>query len=138
MPEPTFIIHDLSHALAVGKASMDLNVPVIVRSAPGLATTLGPEAFLAIIEETKRACPDALVLGILDCGDQAGTAIGALRRGVKRISVDPEAPALDKISDIAGQLDAGVVTAAETALDLLDVDDMDRAIRQHITDGTLP
>ncbi len=136
MTEPTFIIHDLSHALAVGKGSMALNAPVVVRSAPGLATTLGPEAFSALIEETDRVYPDALLLGVLDCGDQAGTAIGALRRGVKRICIDPDMPTGDKIDDIARQLDAEVVNCSDNALDLLDVEDMDRAVFQHITNGT--
>ena len=138
MSEPTFIIHDISHALAVGKASMELNAPVVVLSAPGLATTLGPEAFTALIEKTMAAYPDALVLGVLDCGDQAGTAIGALRRGVRRISVDVEAATLGKITDIAHQLEADVITRPDKALDLLDVADMDRAIRHYITNGPLP
>jgi len=138
MSEPTFIIHDLSHALAVGRASVELGLPATVQSAPGLATTLGPEAFTAMIEETLHACPDNMVVSVLDCGDQAGTAIGALRRGVKRISANLETPVLDKISDIARQLDAEVVATSDTALDLLGVADMDRVIRQHMTDGNRP
>jgi len=138
MSEPTFIIHDLSHVLTVGKASEELGLPATVQSAPGLATTLGPEAFTALIEETLHACPDAMIVGVLDCGDQAGTAIGALRRGVKRVSVNLDTPVKDKVSDIASQLDAEVVAISDTALDLLDVADMDRAIRQHMTDGNRP
>jgi len=138
MSELTFIIHDLSHALAVSRASVELGLPATVQSAPGLATTLGPEAFTALIEETLQAWPDAMITSVLDCGDQAGTAIGALRRGVKRISVNLDTSVLSKINDIARQLDADVVATSDTALDLLDVADMDRAIRQHLTDGNQP
>jgi len=117
---------------------MELGLPATVQSAPGLATTLGPEAFTALIEETLQACPDAMIVGVLDCGDQAGTAIGALRRGVKRISVTLDALVENKVSDIARQLDAVVVPTSDTALDLLGVADMDRVIRQHMTDGNRP
>ena len=99
---------------------------------------LRPEAFTALIEETLQAWPDAMITSVLDCGDQAGTAIGALRRGVKRISVNLDTSVLSKINDIARQLDADVVATSDTALDLLDVADMDRAIRQHLTDGNQP
>jgi len=137
MSDPTFIIHNLTHALAVGKTTMDVKARVKMQSAPGLASTLGPEAFSAIVEFTRASYPGAEFTAVLDCGDEPGTAIGALRRGIKTISINVDALTRRKIEDIAHKLNANVVNCAKSALDLYRIADTDinHAIRRHISNG---
>jgi hypothetical protein len=135
MSARAFIIHNLEHTLCVAKASQDLKLKALLFSAPGLATTLGPEAFAAIIDEAERSYPGSRIAGVLDCADEPGTAIGALRRGTAGIFVNLPQEMLGKIEDIARQTGAKLIPKSETALDLLNVRDMDKAIRQHLSNG---
>ncbi len=137
MTLPIFIIHDLSHAIAVANVVKRSERSVFIKSAPGLATTLGPEGYLAILDEIKDLCGRGSITGVLDCGAEPGVALGALRRGVKFISVDLSDTIQAKISEIAEQHGATIFVQLGTALDLIDQADMDSVIHQHILDGTL-
>jgi hypothetical protein len=134
MTRPVFIIHALSHATAVVRVATELGRPALIKSAPGLATTLGPEGFLAILEKAGANESD-LTTGVLDCGIEAGTALGALRRGVKAIAVDLNDDVKAKIVDIARQQGAEIVDNEDSALDLLDLENMDNEITRYILNG---
>lgn len=135
MTPPVFIVHNLSHAIAVTNVAMAQKRAVIIRSAPGLATTLGPEGFLAILEHAGIKRLNGLVTGVFDCGDEAGTALGAMRRGVKAIAVTMNDDVKAKIADIAGQQGAEIFERTDSALDLLELENMDMAITRYIADG---
>jgi len=69
---------------------------------------LGVVGFLEMISAAVSENADIEYTAILDCGDQAGLALNALRLGAKDISVDLPPDVLAKIESIAAQLGARV------------------------------
>lgn len=114
----SLIIHNASDALSAAKASQKAQYPVDLFSARDAAKSLGPEVFLLIIDAAKAAFPKAEIAGVLDCGQGAGTALTALRRGAQEISVDLPVATREKIEDIAAQLSARIRDYPKEALDL--------------------
>jgi len=114
----SLIIHNASDALCAAQASDKAQFPIELFSARGAAKSLGPEVFIGIIEAAKRAYPCAHITGILDCGQDAGTAMTALRRGAKEISVDLPLATREKIEDIATRSSARIREYPKQALDL--------------------
>ncbi|MDD9875890.1 MAG: hypothetical protein OXR84_00440 [Magnetovibrio sp.] len=136
MPAPTVIVHDLAHADAALAAADAAGVALVIRSAPGAAAVLGPGVFNAIAEEARQRHPSARVTAVLDCGDEAGAALAAIRRGCERIAVDLPAAVRAKIDDLAAQ--AGVATEgpqAARALDLAGRDDPRAAVAAFLSEA---
>ena len=69
---------------------------------------MGVVGFLEMISAAASENADIEYTAILDCGDQAGLALNALRLGAKDISVDLPPDVLAKIESIAAQLGARV------------------------------
>ena len=127
---PRIIVHSLAHAEAALAAAADLGVPVMLASAPGAAGYAGPLWFKALIEEACRGHPEADAASLLDCGEEPGTALGALRAGIKHIRFTGDDATRQRLADIAAQLDAIVEGKdASPALDLLDARDPAAACR---------
>jgi hypothetical protein len=93
--------HDAGLARAPGR-------PVTLLSAPGAALYAGCLWWLGI------AGPD----GILDCADAPGLALGALRSGVTRLVLWPDAPGWHAVAEIAARQGGFVLPQAPPALDL--------------------
>jgi fructose/tagatose bisphosphate aldolase len=134
MPAKTIIVHDLRNARAALAASADLGVPVLVRSAPDAAAYLGPSLFKAIIDQAAAEHPGARFTAVLDCGDQPGTALNALRHGVKAVAFSGPRAVREKIADIAAKCGATVTADETSALDLLEVDDAEAACRSWLAE----
>jgi hypothetical protein len=113
------IIHSLDDALAALAAATALGCPVRLRSAPGAGAYLGPGLFAQIAAAASAAFPDADATFVLDCGHDAGTAMAALRSGIKHIRVSLEDPAQSRLADIARSQGAAIDDDDSPALDLL-------------------
>lgn len=109
-PVPIIIIHDLDEALTAACVSVELNIPIILHSAPVAAAYLGAQAFHAIVMEAQYAYPDATVEGCLDCGDMPGYALNALRHGLKIIRIRLSNNIRLKIENIAVRSNAQIMT----------------------------
>jgi acyl-CoA reductase-like NAD-dependent aldehyde dehydrogenase len=121
---PRIIVHSLEHAEAALGASVAAGIPVMLASAAAAGGYVGPLWFKALIEEAKRAHPAADVAGLLDCGDEPGTVLGALRAGIKHVRFTGEAETVRRLGEIAAQLGASIESGdAPPALDLLDAKD---------------
>ena len=124
------IVHSLEQARAAVAAAAALGRPVILESAAGAGGYAGPLWFKALIEAAKIGHPAIDMTAVLDCGDEAGTVLAALRAGIKRVRFTGPAATAERLAAIAGQMDATIESgAAEAALDLLDVGDPDTACR---------
>ena len=124
------IVHSLGHARAAVAAAAALGVPVTLASASGAGGYAGPLWFKALIEAATLDHPGVAVSAVLDCGDEAGTVLGALRAGIKRVRFTGPAPIAERLAAIAAQLDATIESGAtEVALDLLDIGDPAAASR---------
>ncbi|MCH7936076.1 MAG: class II fructose-bisphosphate aldolase [Proteobacteria bacterium] len=141
MKNHPIIVHSLEDAEAALAAAADLGVPVTLRSAPGAARYLGATVFRDMISEAAKPYSGLSVTAVFDCGSDPGLALGALRHGLKAIRVDIAADVLGKITDIAAQSGARVEFddeqegAGKTALDLLDLDDPEAAVRTWLREG---
>jgi hypothetical protein len=77
------VIHSLDHARAALTAAASCGREVTLASAPGAALQAGPGWFKSVIEQASAAYPDVAIKAILDCSDEPGAAMAALRLGLK-------------------------------------------------------
>ncbi len=127
------IIHNMSHARVAAAAAVELAVPVTLRSAPGAAGYLGAQVFRSMIELATAEYPKAKVQSILDCGDDPGLALAALRHGVACIAIAADQEVLARIADIAAQSDAAIDNSDGPTLDLAEADDTFAAVYKWLT-----
>jgi len=138
MKDRPIIVHSLEDARAALAAAADLGLPVTLRSAPGAARYLGATVFRDMISKAAKPYSGLSVTAVFDCGSDPGMALGALRHGLKAIRVDVAADVRGKITDIATQSGARVEFGGEDsneALDLLDLDDPEAAVRTWLREG---
>lgn len=129
MNTPVIIVHTLEHARAAIGAAAELGIPAVLRSAPGAASYLGAAVFRDMIAEAAAEYPSAAFTAVLDCDDQPGLALNALRRGIKAVRVDVAPDVAARIADIAAQTGAVVDNSDGSVLDLLHVEDPATACR---------
>ncbi|HXZ02522.1 MAG TPA: hypothetical protein VEI03_21185 [Stellaceae bacterium] len=124
------IVHSLEQARAAIDAAAALGVAVTIESAAGAGTYAGPLWFKALIAEARAAHPEVEVTEVLDCAEQAGTTLAALRAGLKRVRFTGPEERRRVLAEIAAAQGAAVEGAsAEPALDLLDERDPEAALR---------
>ncbi len=115
---PTIIVHSLDHALAAAEA-VAADCIVTICSAPGAAGSVGIGWFVALIDAVRARYPTARLRFMLDCADEAGTALAALRAGIDVIRFSGSSDAADRL------IGNGLTLDQDTApgLDLLGVTD---------------
>lgn len=127
---PTVVIHNLAHARAALAAAEATGVAIRLSSAPGAAAYAGAAWFLEMVAAARADHPGARAEAVLDCGAEAGLALGAIRSGIEaiRIRVTPRMRA--RLGAIAAAAGCRLV-ANERAptLDLLATSDPERAVR---------
>ncbi len=124
------IVHSLEQACAALDAAATLGVAVTIESAAGAGAYAGPLWFKALIAQARAAHPGATASDLLDCAAEAGTALAALRAGLKRVRfTGPEQlrRRLDEIAAAQGAAVEGPDTGP--ALDLLASRDPAAALR---------
>ena len=130
------IVHTLDQAEAAVAAAAEFGVPLTLRSAPGAGAYLGAEVFQSIVDSACAGCPEAQVHAVLDCDDDPGLALLALRVGVKGIALKANKKVQTKIADLAAQYDAALEDDAGAHLDLLGCDDPTAAVRDWLSGDT--
>jgi hypothetical protein len=126
------IVHSLEEARAALDAAAALDVPVTVVSAAGAGAIAGPLWFKAVIEAACDDYPGVPVTAVLDCGDEPGTVLGALRAGLKRIRFTGPAAMRERLAALAAPLDAVIEAGEVEALDLLDRRDAAALCRRYL------
>src|SRR3954469_19339932 len=76
---PAIIIHGIDDLRAALKAAASLNRALTVLSIPGAAGSAGPSWFHGLIQADSAEFPQTPLTGVLDCADQPGFALAALR-----------------------------------------------------------
>jgi hypothetical protein len=121
------LFNSLDHARAAVAAAAELDVPMTLQSAPGAAAYAGVGFLKAVVDQATADGDfgDGDIEAAIDCGEDAGTALAALRAGWTRVVFSGPAEVLGKLADIAAQQGARVAApdAKAAALDLLDVTD---------------
>ena len=116
---PAIIVHSLAQALVAAEAAAALGKPLTLRSAAGAGGTVGVGWFASLGAVLSERHPDLELTLVLDCADEAGTALGALRRGLKavRIAGPPEVRA--KLAALAETYGARLDDDERPCLDLV-------------------
>jgi hypothetical protein len=125
---PAVTIHGLAEAVAVLATAAEGRPQargVTLLSAPGAALYAGCGWWRALVEQARAAHPNVPCIDILDCADATGQALAALRIGVSRLVLWPEAPGREAVVAIAESM-GGFVLAAPPAASALTIT---RAIR---------
>ena len=118
---PVIIIRSLAHAIAALGAAAETGRPVVIASAPDAGIYAGPGWWRALIEGAREAVPAAQFTAFLDCGDDAGAAMAAIRAGIEAVVFTGHADVVRRLADIAAQAGASLVTERPApALDLGD------------------
>jgi acyl-CoA reductase-like NAD-dependent aldehyde dehydrogenase len=118
-PAPVIVIHSLAHAVGVLQAASRANRPVVLLSAPEAGIYAGPGWFRALVAAARAAAPEARFSTILDCGDQAGAALAAIRAQVEAVVFTGRPDVAHRLADIARQHGVRLeTTAPAAALDL--------------------
>ena len=114
------IIHPavIVHGLADARAALTFGLPVTLLSAPGTAIFAGCLWWREMVAAAQAEFPSVEAVDILDCGDASGAAMGALRSGLCRLVLWPEAPGWASVAAIAVRQGGFVLAEAPAALDL--------------------
>ena len=118
---PAFVVHSLGHATAALKAAAHAGRPVVLASAPGAGSYAGPGWFGALVRAAREAVPEARSSALLDCGDDVGAALAAIRSEIEGVVFTGRADVVRRLADMARQHGVRLVTDHPApALDLYD------------------
>jgi hypothetical protein len=131
-PEPTIIVYGFADTLAALQAAAGLRRTVRLKTPFVVAASLGPQVAWSMFKQASAALPQAVAAWVLDCGDDPGLALAALRAGVPDVQVAPSDEACARLADIAAQFGIRISEDAESApvLDLANIDDPIATCRQ--------
>jgi hypothetical protein len=113
---PVFVVHSLTHAIAALEAAAAAEHEIILISAPDAGIYAGPGWFRAVVDGAYAAAPAAKFSAVLDCGDDAGAAQGAIRAGVEAVIFTGRADVAERLAGIATAKKARLLTARPEAL----------------------
>ena len=131
--ERRIVVHSLEQARAAVAAAAALGVPVTIASAPAAGAYAGPLWFKALISAASADHPEVAVTAVLDCADEAGTVLAALRAGIKQVRFTGPEPVRLRLAAIAAELGAALEAESSAAvLDLLDARDPGAAARRFL------
>lgn len=124
---PRVIVHDLVQAEAALRGAAGR--PIVLESPSWGARSLGALYWREMIALARARVPAARCETILDCGDQPGLALHALRHGIEAVRLAATPDILARVADIAGQLGRRVDgEASDPALDLAGERDPEAAV----------
>ncbi|MGH6898100.1 MAG: hypothetical protein ACREJ5_16395 [Geminicoccaceae bacterium] len=121
------MVHDLEQARGALAAAAELGCAIRLRSAPGAAAYAGVGYLRALGEAVGHEL-------LIDCGDDPGIAMAALRTGCRRLSFSGGAATAQRLGEMAEQVGALLVheTAAPDALELAPEDDAAAMVRAQL------
>jgi len=129
------IVHSLAEARAAVAAAAELGVPVVLASAPDAAGYLGALWFRELIQMASAERPEVQVGALIDCGDQPGHVMAALRQGLKRIRFTGPKTTAETLGSLASQYGAEIITGALRAHDLIDQAKPETACRRWLSEA---
>jgi acyl-CoA reductase-like NAD-dependent aldehyde dehydrogenase len=117
--DPVIIIHSLAQAIAALNVAARAGRAIVLTSAPDAGGYVGPGWFGALIAAAREAVPEARFSALLDCGDNVGAALAAIRSEAEGIVFTGRADVAGRLADIARQHGVRFETDRwATALDL--------------------
>lgn len=102
----------------------------------GGAGSGGPEFYWEIYRGARTDVPEATSEAVIDCGQDAGTAMRALRCGWRQIVLCANPATTAKLEDMAAKLGGTVLRTRPTAIDLTPTSDPMRVCQQAFSNQT--
>jgi len=113
------VVHSLAQAIAALRAAAQAGQTVLLVSAPGAGSYVGPGWFGAAIDAAREVVPNAQFSALLDCGDDIGAALAAIRSEIEGVVFTGRSDVAQRLADIACQHGARLCTEQPpVALDL--------------------
>jgi hypothetical protein len=114
------VIHPavIVHGVADAQAALAVGAPVTLLSSPGAGLFAGCLWWREMVAAARVDYPHAIATDILDCADASDMAMGALRSGVCRLVLWPEASGWQAVVAIAEREGGFVLRQAPEALDM--------------------
>jgi hypothetical protein len=124
------VVHHLEQARAALAAAAEADCAIQLRSAPGAAGYAGVGYLQALGEQAGHEL-------LIDCGDDAGLVMAALRTGCRRLVFSGSEEIWRGLHDMAGQLGAELVGEAHAPeILVLQPDDDAAALLRRRVSGT--
>lgn len=102
-PVPAVIVHSLAHAVAALDAAAAAGRDVLLLSAPDAGISAGAGWWTALVAAARAAVPAARFSAVLDCGDEPGAAMAAIRAGAETIVFTGRPDVAARLADIASE-----------------------------------
>src|ERR1700691_2415737 len=99
------IVHSLAQAEAAVAAAASLGLPVTLMSAPGAGAYAGVSWWQALVAQAAASRPDTTVASVLDCAEEAGTVLAAIRMGLRHLRFTGPADRRERLAALAAQSD---------------------------------
>lgn len=110
---PYLIVHNIGHVHDAVATAQELGRPVSLISAPGAAASIGPDVFRRMIGAVLSESDADRISAIIDCADDPGQAMQAIRLGCTNIRLDADEDVLNKLREMtAGMVLDGTPLAA--------------------------
>ncbi|CAO3443685.1 hypothetical protein [Azospirillum largimobile] len=113
-PIHPILIRGLDDALAAAAAADSTGKPLVLMAPPAA----GALWLRGVVERVRKAHPGLEVAGLLDCGDRAGEAQGALAAGLRLVLFTGRPDMAGRLAAIAAARGATLLTRRPPALDL--------------------
>ncbi len=127
---PAILVHSAEQAQAAARAAVSLGAKLFLRSPPDAVAHLGIGWYLALASLLRERHPGLDLTLILDCADEPGTTLAALRRGIGRVRFCGPAEMAAKLAAIAAQTGAALDTDERPPLDLAKAEDAEAECRR--------
>ena len=102
-PDVVIIVYSLGQAIAALTAAARIGSRVVLASAPGAGSYVGPGWFGALVAAAREAVPEARFSALLDCGDDVGAALAAIRSEIEGVVFTGRADVARRLAGIASQ-----------------------------------
>jgi delta 1-pyrroline-5-carboxylate dehydrogenase len=118
---PVIVVHSLGQAVAALTAAAKCDGPLVLASASGAGSYVGPGWFGELVSVAREAVPGAHFSALLDCGDDVGAALAAIRSEIEGVVFIGRTDVARRLADIARQHGVQLLTGRPVpALDLID------------------
>jgi hypothetical protein len=113
---PIIVVHSLAHAVAALEAAAAVGRAIVLASAPEAGIFAGPGWWRELVALAHEAVPAAQATALLDCGEDAGAAQGAIRAGIEGIVFIGRPDVAARLADIAVQRGIRLLTERPAAV----------------------
>jgi hypothetical protein len=97
------VVHTLGQAVTAVTVAARADQSITLASAPDAGGYVGPGWFKALIAAARVAVPELCFSALLDCGDNVGAALAAIRAEIEGVIFTGRTDVARRLADIAGQ-----------------------------------